>query len=73
MNILNFVFFGVNKSGISENGAGVDKMTNTTYECSMYLYLFCALVVCPDSLAAAAAAAATAANEMGGGHESPGN
>ena len=26
----------------------------------MYLYLFCALVVCPDSLAAAAAAAAAA-------------
>ena len=36
--IMNFVFFGVKKSGISvflvsvENGAGVNKMTNITYE-----------------------------------------
>ena len=36
--IINFVFFGVKKSGISlflvsvENGAGVNKMTNMTYE-----------------------------------------
>ena len=35
--ILNFVYFGVKKSGISvflvsaENGAGVNKMTNITY------------------------------------------
>ena len=35
--ILNFVYFGVNKSGISvflvsaENGAGVNKMTNIMY------------------------------------------
>ena len=35
--ILNFVFFGFKKSGISaflvsaENGAGVDKITNITY------------------------------------------
>ena len=35
--IMNFVFFGVKKSGISvflvsvENGAGVNKMTNMTY------------------------------------------
>ena len=36
--IMNFVFFGVKKSGISvflvsvENGAGVKKMTNIRYE-----------------------------------------
>ena len=36
--ILNFVYFGVKKSGISvflvsaENGAGVNKKTNITYE-----------------------------------------
>ena len=40
--ILNFVFFGVKKSGISaffvsaENGASVDKMTNIRYGYTQY-------------------------------------
>ena len=41
--ILNFVYFGVKKSGISvflvsaENGAGVNKKTNIMYGCELSL------------------------------------
>ena len=42
--IMNFVFFGVKKSGISvflvsvENGAGVNKVTNMTYDCPVWKF-----------------------------------
>ena len=52
--IMNFVFFGVKKSGISvflvsiENGAGVQKMTNIRYSISSDLKHYYHVLTCPD-------------------------
>ena len=66
--ILNFVYFGVKKSGISvflvsaENGAGVNKKTNITYDDTPLQSSSCSQMqlVVPLQCAVAAAAAAAA-------------